>query len=91
MAEATQYSVSLRDMVELIIKSSDVHEGKWGITVGLQMGPGNFGATPDQSFPGASIAVINFGIQRVTPGTPVLPGAIVVDAAEINPKPKTSK
>jgi hypothetical protein len=88
MAEINQYSVSLRELIELIVKANHVHEGLWTLAIGFNIGIGNFGQTSDQIFPGASVAVGNVGIQRHPPGAPTTgPGVIVVDAAKANPKP----
>jgi hypothetical protein len=92
MAEINQYSVSLRELIELIIKANNVHEGLWSLSVGFGIGIGTFGQTPDQLFPGASVTVSNVGIQRHPPGAPTTgPGVIVVDAAQVNPKAKKGR
>ncbi len=92
MAEAKQYTVTLNEIVELIIKKIDIHDGQWNLLLGLQVGVGKFGPTPEQTFPGASVAISQVGIQRVEPGTPIDgPGVIVVDAAKVNPAQPPSK
>jgi hypothetical protein len=60
----------------------------------MQVGTGTFGPTPDKMFPGASVSFVQFGIQKVDPDAPIMPGSIMVDAAVVNPKkgaPRTSK
>jgi hypothetical protein len=88
MAEVNQYTVTHKELLEMIIKYTDVHEGVWALMVGLGMGTGNFGPTPDQIFPGVTVVFNQIGIQRVLPGTPIAPGSTTVDAAVVNPKPK---
>lgn len=83
MADATQYVMKLEEVISLIIKNLDIHDGKWGLLLGYQIGVGAFGATPDQQFPGASVAIGNLGIQRLEPGAMMV--GPIVDAAEVNP------
>lgn len=90
MANPTQYTLSLREMVEMIIKSSDIHEGHWVPLVNIHLGTGNFGPTPEQTYPGAFTAVAGIGIQKSDPGAPLTPGGVIVDAATVNPKAKKS-
>jgi hypothetical protein len=88
MPDVNQYTVTLRDLIEILIKKSDVHEGNWALTVGWQIGTGTYGPSPEQSFPGIAATVTNVGIQRAAPGTPIdAPGTIIVDAAQVNPPP----
>jgi hypothetical protein len=89
---ATQYLLPLRDIVELVVKKVDVHEGHWTASVGVQIGAGAFGPTPDQQFPGAAVTVANFGIQRVDESNAqAMNSPLTVDAAIVNPKPKEKK
>jgi hypothetical protein len=50
----------------------------------------NVGPSEDQINPGMILAVTGVGIQRVQPEQTV-PTALVVDAAEVNPPPKTER
>ena len=86
MPEANQYTIKHRELVELIIKQCDVHEGKWMLVVGFGFAPGNFGPSNDQMSPGTVVAVNQIGITRGEAGTPP---ELLVDAAEVNPLPKT--
>jgi hypothetical protein len=85
MAEVNQYSISHKELIELIIKSIPIHEGRWTLMVNFGMAPASIGPSPDAVVPAMMIGVQNVGIQREIPGS--APG-LVVDAAEINPKPK---
>jgi hypothetical protein len=90
MPEANQYTMTLNELVEMIIKKVDVHEGQWGLLLELQLGIGSYGPSPDQTFPGAAVTIRQVGIQKVDANSPPPnPGAIMVDAAQINPKQKT--
>jgi hypothetical protein len=89
MAEINQYTVTLRELVETLIKTNHLHEGQWTLLLGFQVAGGNFGPSPDQTFPGMAVSINHLGLQRVLPGQPTTgPGIIVVDAAKVNPKPK---
>lgn len=88
MPEANQFTLSHRELIELIIKHVDVHDGRWGLLVNLNIATGQFGPTPDQANPGAMIGITQIGINRLIPGTPVPEGGLVVDAAKVNPKKK---
>jgi hypothetical protein len=87
MAEANQFTVKLVDLLTLLVKNAGVHEGHWSLLVGWQLGSGNYGPTPDQTFPGVAVTLVNVGIQRVSGPIPEGPGIIMADAAEINPAP----
>lgn len=84
MPEINQYTFSHRELLELLIKKADVHEGKWAIMMSFGFSAGNFGPAPDQMSPGAIVVVTNVGIQRATSDAPE---EIVLDAAVINPLP----
>lgn len=88
MADVNQYTVPHRELLELIIKHLDIHDGQWNLMLGLGVGSGNFGPAPDQTFPGVMVTVNQIGIQRIGPGVTQGPGSIVVDAAKVNPRKK---
>ncbi|MGA3306965.1 MAG: hypothetical protein ABSC26_13325 [Stellaceae bacterium] len=89
MAEVNQYTLKHLELIELLIKHTDVHEGLWTLMLGIQVQPGNFGPNPEQTFPGMAMTVAQIGIQRHAVGAPTTgPGVIVVDAAKVNPKKK---
>jgi hypothetical protein len=85
MPEADKYTVKHRELVGLIIKQCEIHEGKWYLTVGFGIAPGNFGPSNDQLSPGTIVAVNQIGIARADDTTPP---EMSVDAAEVNPLPK---
>jgi hypothetical protein len=85
MPEINQYTLKHKELVELIIKASDVHEGRWLLSISFQMAPGNFGMGPEEASPGMIVAIQNVGIQREVPGQ-IAPASLVVDAAEVNPR-----
>ena len=88
MAEANQFTVDLTKLTELLIKDADVHDGEWSLLLGLQIGVGSFGI-PGQQYPGAAVTLHNIGIQKFVPGNPRPEGAVILDAAKVNPKKKS--
>jgi len=86
MPEVNQYMVKPKELVELIIKSAGIREGRWWLVSTFGVSPGNFGATPDEAMPGMAFALQSIGIQREIPGTPAPPG-LVVDAAKVIHEP----
>ena len=83
MAEVAHYTVTFKELVELIVKKLDLHEGIWELRSGWALGPANMGPTPDQVFPGVAVAMTQIGIHRVAKET-----SLAVDAAKINPRPE---
>lgn len=88
MADVNQYAVTHKELLELLIRHNNVHEGQWTLMVGMQIGTGNFGPTPEQSNPGIMATINQFGIQRILPGITPGPGSVILDAAKLNPKKK---
>jgi len=88
MPEVAQYNLSYKELIELLIKENDVHEGLWSLSLGFQIGVGLQGPNQEQLSLGVAVSVNQIGIQRVPDGQPVTPGATVVDAKQINPSPK---
>jgi hypothetical protein len=87
MADVNQFTIAHQELLELLIKHLGIHEGQWSLMLGLGVGSGNFGPTPNQTFPGVMVTVNQIGIQRLAPGMPQGgPGSVVVDAAKVNPK-----
>ncbi|MCL6739882.1 hypothetical protein LZ518_01845 [Sphingomonas sp. RB56-2] len=85
MPTANQYSLSHRELTEIIIKHADVHEGKWMLMATFGFNAGNFGPSENDVLPGAVVAIQQLGIQRAEAGAPA---GMIVDAAEVNPKKK---
>jgi hypothetical protein len=87
MATPTQYSISHKELVTLIIKHLNIHDGRWVLSLTFGLSPGNFGPSDDQVLPGIAIGVNPIMIERERPGL-TAPSALVVDAAIVNPSPK---
>jgi len=81
---ASQYLLSPRELTEAIIKSVGVHEGKWMLMVTFGFGAINTGPSESEVIPSGVVGVQKVGIQLADSNSP---SGLVVDAAEVNPKP----
>jgi hypothetical protein len=88
MPEINQYAVKPKELAELIVKSANIHEGRWMLAVTFGLAPGNFGPNESELAPGVAVVVQSVFIQREQPGTPPAPEGMVVDAALVNPAPR---
>jgi len=88
MPEASQFVLGHRELLELLIKHSNVHEGRWMLMASFGISPGNYGPSQGEVVPGVAIAVQKIGIQRADAKTPV---EMTMDASEVNPPPKARK
>lgn len=83
---ASQYTYSHKQLVQLMLRDSDIHEGQWTLSVGFRLGAGAFGPTEAEVAPSAFVSIESVGIQRIEQqdGQPLPP--LTFDAAELNPK-----
>jgi hypothetical protein len=77
---ATQYVYKLKDVVTMMLKHQDIHEGHWQIMVNFGFGASNVGPNESDLSPAAIVPVLGIGIQKLAEKTP-----LSVDAAEVNP------
>lgn len=84
MAEATQIVFKHAEIVELLIKKQQIHEGIWGLFVRFGMNASNVGTTETDVMPAAIIGVLEIGLQKFDKQS-----NIALDAAKVNPKPTT--
>ncbi len=84
MPEINQYTFSHRELTELMIKASNIREGKWLLAINFGLAAGNFGPNENDISPGAVVAITSIGLQRAQE---VSPPALVVDAAKVNSTP----
>jgi hypothetical protein len=82
MPEVNVLSFSVKEVLEVLIKKADLHEGRWILSANFSISPGNFGPTNAQMAPGVAFAIANLAIQRVDPTTPI---EMSLDASTINP------
>lgn len=78
--------LSMKEVAELLVKHYGLREGLFDLMLEYQFAFGNFGPTPSQVTPGAMIGLAKLGLTRATQI-----GPLTVDAAEVNPAPKTRK
>ena len=86
MADVDQITYSHSELIEILLKESKIHEGQWALLVNLGMNVGGFVGPNEEVSPGALLLVHKIGLQRHL--GPVQKGAVIVDAAKVNPKAK---
>jgi len=86
MPEIPTYNVSHKELLELLIKASNVHEGDWMLQVNFGFTAGNFGPNDENVLPGAVAVINNIGITRAPENAPK---GLVLNAAKINPRTST--
>ena len=82
MPEIKNYTFDHKELVELLVKELNIHEGLWGIYFELGLGGANVPITPDQKtlVPAAVALIQKVGIQRFE-----VENNLTVDAAQVNP------
>jgi hypothetical protein len=83
MPESRLFTFELNELVELLIKKQDIHEGLWAFYIEFGFGVANVPMPPDpKNFQPAVINVVNrIGIQKLDS-----PTNLTVDAAQVNPR-----
>ena len=89
MADPTQYSFSFAEVMQLLLKSANVHEGRWVIGIEFNVLVGPMGVKPDEAYPGAMIAANKIIISAA--GDAPTPPNLTFDATELNPASKSKK
>jgi hypothetical protein len=84
MPEASQYTFTHKELVEMMVKKANIHEGRWMLLVNFGFAAINGGPSADQMMPTGMVGLQSVGIQKATPESPA---SLVVDAAEVNPLP----
>ena len=79
---ASEFTFSHEELVSLMLKSANVHEGLWALSVNFKLGAGVFGANEKDVAPTGFVSVEALGVRRA-PGV----GPMVFDAAQLNPAP----
>lgn len=78
---ATEFSFTHKELMSMMLKEADIHEGLWSFSVNFRLGAGAFGPTEAEVAPTGFVGVDSLGIRRA-PQT----GPLVFDAADLNPK-----
>lgn len=87
MATPTQYSLSLKEIAEVILVKEGITEGRWiaGVNFGIQVG--NMGIHPSNVLkPSASVIIDGFSISRIQENQPEPPKemeSLIVDATTL--------
>ena len=86
--DVSQYTIKPKELVEILIKHHNIHDGKWFIGANFGFATGLFGTSPSEASPGVIVGLTHILLQRFVDGTPASAGAsdVVVDAAKVNPK-----
>ena len=81
--EKINYTYSLAELAEALVKKQGLHEGIWGVAIQFGLGAGNAPAPTDPTIflPTAIIPITGIGLQNF----PIQVKGITVDAAEVNP------
>lgn len=86
MAEAVNFLFDYKEVAEALIKKQGLHEGHWGIGIEFGFGAQNVRVPNGDFAPAAIIPVQKIGLNRWDE-----PNNMTVDAALVNPLPKSSK
>lgn len=78
--EVPQYSLTHKELVTLLVKHLDIHEGHWQLSVAFGLGAGNMGDSPENLNPVAFVMVGSVGIRKVEEAN-----SLTVDASATNP------
>lgn len=85
MPEIQTITLSHRELIEVLIRSQDLHEGIWQMHIEFGLGGANVGMPgADQVFPAAVVTINKIGLTKVEKE-----GPLALDASKVNPgKPK---
>ncbi|RUV39974.1 MAG: hypothetical protein E5X23_06535 [Mesorhizobium sp.] len=85
MAEPTQYSFTLQELAELLVRKQGITEGRWAVGFDLSIGVGIMGPNEVDARPGAMIQISGVNISKVPPDSPANANeaVFIVDAAAL--------
>jgi len=81
MAEATQFVFSHKELVEILIRHQNLHDGIWAAS--FQLGMGNTqvpSPTGGETLPAVVVTIFGVGLQKADKE-----GPSALDAAKVNP------
>lgn len=90
MAPEIIHQYSLKDLLELLLREHDIHEGLYDIATEFQIAAGAVGPSQDQLLPGAIIGLSRVGIMKVDKLGPNTVDAAIVNPKKTLPKPRTN-
>jgi hypothetical protein len=82
MPETKELLFKYPEIVEALLKQSDIHEGLWTLAVQFGLGATNAGPSAEDLKPSAIVSVLALGISRADK-----PTNLTVDASVVNPAP----
>lgn len=82
MPETKELLFKYGEVVEALLKQSDIHEGLWTLSVQFALAGANLGPSDEELKPAAILAVHGLGISRADK-----PTNLTVDASVVNPAP----
>ena len=85
MPETDQLTWTHKELLVMMVRGANLHEGKWQLLINFMVGPSVAGPAPDQAVPTMMVGIANIGIQRVPQGANP-PEHLYVDAATVNPE-----
>ena len=83
MAKPTQYEFTHKEVVEVLLKSQNIHKGIWGLHIKFGIQAANMGGGADDLLPVAIVPLMSIGLQQVEEEN-----NLSVDASKVNPKPR---
>ena len=78
--------LSMKEMAELLVKHYGLRAGRFDLMIEYQLGTGGVGPDKEGLLPGLMIGIARVGL---VPSTQ--PGALTVDAREVNPPTKSRR
>jgi hypothetical protein len=88
MPDVNTLSFSYTELITMMLKVADIHDGLWTLNTQFSFLAANAGPTPTALNPTVVVTVTGIGIQRVTEAMPAGGSNIIVDAAKVNPAVK---
>jgi hypothetical protein len=86
MAETSQIIFSYKEVAEALVKKHGLHEGIWGLSLNFGLQATNMGPNDSDLKPVVMNAILGIGLQRMEKEN-----NLSVNAATVNPKPKSGK
>jgi hypothetical protein len=84
MAEISQLFFTYKEVAEALVKQHGLHEGVWSVAINFGLKATNIGESQTDLKPAAIIPILAIGLQKAEKET-----NLTVDAAKVNPRPKT--
>ena len=78
--------LNMKELSTLLIKHYEIREGTFDLMVEYQLGTGAVGPDSEHLLPGLMIGIAKVGLVPTSSAN-----ALTVDAADVNPAPKTRK